>query len=106
MRLAFSKKVENKKLGAMARTCRQMALPDRTVYFVLFHYEVQSPERFRLIQKQLRVYCRPLEGSLTGSVIDALRTFRNLEELFFLQRARCHKIRPGNRMAVSIFFDG
>ena len=85
MRLAFSEKVENKKLGAVAGVQGQMALPDsdERMDFVLLHYEVQAPagfgddeaNPFKLIQRQLRVHLRPLKGSLTGSAIDALRTF-------------------------------
>ena len=85
MKLAFSEKVENKKLGAVAGVRGQMTLPDRSerMDFVLLHYEVQAPAGFRddeanpfkLIRRQLRVHLRPLKGSLTRSAIDALRTF-------------------------------
>ena len=90
MKLAFSEKVENKKLGAVAGVCGQLALPDRAerMDFVLLHYEIQAPEDFnddvqtnpfKLIQRQLRVHLRPSKGSLTGAAIDALRT---LDEAF------------------------
>ena len=86
MRLAFSEKVENKKLGAVAGVRGQMDLPDSAVRmdFVLLHCEIQGPgdfnddvqtNPFKLIQRQLRVHLRPAKGSLTGSAIDALRTF-------------------------------
>ena len=85
MKLAFSEKVENKKLGAVAGVCGKMALPDSAerMDFVLLHYEVQVPAGFRydevnpfkLIQRQLRVHLRPAKDSLTRSAIDALRTF-------------------------------
>ena len=44
--LAFSEKVENKKLGAVAGVRGQMALPDRSerVDFLLLHYEIQAPD--------------------------------------------------------------
>ena len=85
MRLAFSEKVENKKLGAVAGVCGKMALPDSAerMDFILLHYEIQAPEDFnddvqtnpfKLIQRQLRVHLRPSKGSLTRSAIDALRT--------------------------------
>ena len=90
MRLAFSEKVENKKLGAVAGVCGQMALPDSSerMDFILLHCEIQVPEDFnddgqtnpfKLIQRQLRVHLRPSKGSLNRSAIDALRT---LDEAF------------------------
>ena len=90
MRLAFSEKVENKKLGAVAGGRGQIALPDRAgrMDFVLLHYEIQAPNDFdgdvqtnpfKLIQRQLRVHLRPSKGSLTESAIDALRI---LDEAF------------------------
>ena len=85
MRLAFSEKVENKKLGAVAGVCGKIALPDSAerMDFVLLHYEVQVQAGFRddeanpfkLIQRQLRVHLKPSKGFLTGSAIAALRTF-------------------------------
>ena len=86
MRQAFSEKVENKKLGAVAGVRGKMALPDSAerMDFVLLHCEIQALDDFnddvqtnpfKLIQRQLRVYLRPSKGSLTGSAIAALRTF-------------------------------
>ena len=90
MGLAFSEKVENKKLGAVAGGLGKMALPDKLerVEFLLIHYEIQAPDDFndnvqvnpfKLIRRQLRVHLRPSKGSPTRPVIEALRS---LDEAF------------------------
>ena len=86
---AFSEKVENKRLGAVAGVHGQIMLPDKSekMDFLLLHYEVKVTDEakdaeanpFTLMQRQLRVHLRTSKGRPTRSAFDALRM---LDEAF------------------------